>query len=222
MKETIIVVEDELDLLELLEYHLSKEGYDVEGFLEPSRVEEMLKSENVDLLIMDRNLPKTEGAQFVKQIRQKGFTVPVIFLTAKTEDVHKVEGFEVGADDYITKPFNIAEFILRVKAVLKRTSSKKDTLQYKDIVISIDSQQVFVGQKEVSLTKLEFNLLCELIKNKNIVLSREALLSSVWKDEEIYQDRTVDVAVKRLKEKIDPDKTKNYISSVRGVGYKLC
>jgi len=222
MKETIIVVEDELDLLELLEYHLTKEGYDVEGFLEPSRVEEMLKSENVDLLIMDRNLPKTEGAQFVKQIRQKGFTVPVIFLTAKTEDVHKVEGFEVGADDYITKPFNIAEFILRVKAVLKRTSSKKDTLQYKDIVISIDSQQVFVGQKEVSLTKLEFNLLCELIKNKNIVLSREALLSSVWKDEEIYQDRTVDVAVKRLKEKIDPDKTKNYISSVRGVGYKLC
>ena len=222
MKETIIVVEDELDLLELLEYHLSKEGYDVEGFLEPSRVEEMLKSENVDLLIMDRNLPKTEGAQFVKQIRQKGFTVPVIFLTAKTEDIHKVEGFEVGADDYITKPFNIAEFILRVKAVLKRTSSKKDTLQYKDIVISIDSQQVFVGQKEVSLTKLEFNLLCELIKNKNIVLSREALLSSVWKDEEIYQDRTVDVAVKRLKEKIDPDKTKNYISSVRGVGYKLC
>jgi DNA-binding response OmpR family regulator len=222
MKETIIVVEDELDLLELLEYHLTKEGYDVEGFLEPSRVEEMLKSENVDLLIMDRNLPKTEGAQFVKQIRQKGFTVPVIFLTAKTEDIHKVEGFEVGADDYITKPFNIAEFILRVKAVLKRTSSKKDTLQYKDIVISIDSQQVFVGQKEVSLTKLEFNLLCELIKNKNIVLSREALLSSVWKDEEIYQDRTVDVAVKRLKEKIDPDKTKNYISSVRGVGYKLC
>ena len=222
MKETIIVVEDELDLLELLEYHLTKEGYDVEGFLEPSRVEEMLKSENVDLLIMDRNLPKTEGAQFVKQIRQKGFTVPVIFLTAKTEDVHKVEGFEVGADDYITKPFNIAEFILRVKAVLKRTSSKKDTLQYKDIVISIDSQQVFVGQKEVSLTKLEFNLLCELIKNKNIVLSREALLSSVWKDEEIYQDRTVDVAVKGLKEKIDPDKTKNYISSVRGVGYKLC
>ena len=222
MKETIIVVEDELDLLELLEYHLTKEGYDVEGFLEPSRVEEMLKSENVDLLIMDRNLPKTEGAQFVKQIRQKGFTVPVIFLTAKTEDIHKVEGFEVGADDYITKPFNIAEFILRVKAVLKRTSSKKDTLQYKDIVISIDSQQVFVGQKEVSLTKLEFNLFCELIKNKNIVLSREALLSSVWKDEEIYQDRTVDVAVKRLKEKIDPDKTKNYISSVRGVGYKLC
>ena len=222
MKETIIVVEDELDLLELLEYHLTKEGYDVEGFLEPSRVEEMLKSENVDLLIMDRNLPKTEGAQFVKQIRQKGFTVPVIFLTAKTEDIHKVEGFEVGADDYITKPFNIAEFILRVKAVLKRTSSKEDTLQYKDIVISIDSQQVFVGQKEVSLTKLEFNLLCELIKNKNIVLSREALLSSVWKDEEIYQDRTVDVAVKRLKEKIDPDKTKNYISSVRGVGYKLC
>ena len=222
MKETIIVVEDELDLLELLEYHLTKEGYDVEGFLEPSRVEEMLKSENVDLLIMDRNLPKTEGAQFVKQIRQKGFTVPVIFLTAKTEDIHKVEGFEVGADDYITKPFNIAEFILRVKAVLKRTSSKKDTLQYKDIVISIDSQQVFVGQKEVSLTKLEFNLSCELIKNKNIVLSREALLSSVWKDEEIYQDRTVDVAVKRLKEKIDPDKTKNYISSVRGVGYKLC
>ncbi len=222
MKEFIVVVEDELDILELIEYSLKKEGYDVEGFLDVSRVEELLSTEHVDLIIMDRNLPQTEGVDFVKSLRKKGFQIPVVFLTAKTEDSHKIEGLEAGADDYIVKPFNIKELTLRIKAVLRRTSIKKETLQYKDVVMLIDSQQVFVADKEIFLTKLEFNLLSELIKNKNIVLSREALLSSVWRDDETYQDRTVDVAVKRLKEKIDPDKTKNYINSVRGVGYKLC
>ncbi len=222
MKEFIVVVEDELDILELIEYSLKKEGYDVEGFLDVSRVEELLSTEHVDLIIMDRNLPQTEGVDFVKSLRKKGFQTPVVFLTAKTEDSHKIEGLEAGADDYIVKPFNIKELTLRIKAVLRRTSIKKETLQYKDVVMLIDSQQVFVADKEIFLTKLEFNLLSELIKNKNIVLSREALLSSVWRDDETYQDRTVDVAVKRLKEKIDPDKTKNYINSVRGVGYKLC
>lgn len=222
MKEFIVVVEDELDILELVEYSLKKEGYDVEGFLETSRVEELLSSEHVDLLIMDRNLPQVEGVEFVKTLRKKGFQTPVIFLTAKTDDTHKIEGFEAGADDYIVKPFNISELLLRVKAIIRRTSNKKETLQHKDIVMILDSQQVFIGDKEVFLTKLEFNLLSELIKNKNIVLSRDTLLSSVWRDEEMYQDRTVDVAIKRLKEKIDPDKTKNYINSVRGVGYKLC
>ncbi|MGE4398543.1 MAG: response regulator transcription factor [Campylobacterales bacterium] len=222
MKEFIVIVEDELDILELVEYSLKKDGYDVEGFLEPSRVEGLLGSEHVDLLIMDRNLPHIEGVEFVKGLRKKGFQTPVIFLTAKTDDKHKIEGLEAGADDYIVKPFNISELLLRVKAVIRRTSNKKETLQHKDIVMMLDSQQVFIGDKEISLTKLEFNLLCELIKNKNIVLSRDTLLSSVWKEEEFYQDRTVDVAVKRLKEKIDPDKSKNYITSVRGVGYKLC
>lgn len=222
MKEFIVLVEDELDILELVEYSLKKEGYDVEGFLDTSRVEELLSTENVDLLIMDRNLPHIDGVEFVKNLRKKGFQTPVIFLTAKTEDSHKIEGLEAGADDYIVKPFNVSEMLLRVKAVIRRTSNKKETLQHKDIVMMLDSQQVFIGEKEVFLTKLEFNLLSELIKNKNIVLSRDTLLSSVWRDEEVYQDRTVDVAVKRLKEKIDYDKTKNYINSVRGVGYKLC
>ena len=222
MKEFIVVVEDELDILELIEYSLKKEGYDVGGFLDVSRIEELLSTEHVDLIIMDRNLPQTEGVEFIKSLRKKGFQTPVVFLTAKTEDSHKIEGLEAGADDYIVKPFNIKELALRIKAVLRRTSVKKETLQYKDVVMLIDSQQVFVADKEIFLTKLEFNLLSELIKNKNIVLSREALLSSVWRDDETYQDRTVDVAVKRLKEKIDPDKTKNYINSVRGVGYKLC
>jgi len=222
MKEFIVIVEDELDILELLEYSLTKEGYDVEGFLDTTRVEELLSSESVDLLIMDRNLPKVEGSEFVKNMRKKGYQTPVIFLTAKTDDAHKIEGLEAGADDYITKPFNVSELLLRVKAVIRRTTNKKDTLQHKDIVMILDSQQVFVADREVALTKLEFNLLSELIKNKNVVLSRDTLLSNVWRDEEIYQDRTVDVAIKRLKEKIDPDKSKNYITSVRGIGYKLC
>jgi len=222
MKELIVVIEDEADLLELMEYTLRKEGYDVEGFLDASRIEGMLDSEDVALLIVDRNLPGIDGVDVVKKLRKNFYQTPVIFVTAKTEDSHKIEGLEAGADDYITKPFNIAEFILRVKAVLKRTGGERESVKYRDITILLDSRQVLIDNKEVLLTKLEINLLHELIKNKNNALSRETLLSSVWEDDEAFQSRTVDVAIKRLKEKIDPDRSKNYIASVRGFGYKIC
>jgi two-component system, OmpR family, alkaline phosphatase synthesis response regulator PhoP len=222
MKELIVVVEDEPDLLELLEYNLRKEGFDVEGFLTPSRIEELLVDESVALLIMDRNLPNCDGLDVVKNLRKKGFDTPVIFLTAKIEDKHKIEGLEAGADDYITKPFNIAELILRVKAIMRRTGSLQESVKYRGITLIPDAKQAFVDDVEVQLTKLEFNLLYELVQNKNSVLTRETLLYRVWKDEESYQDRTVDVAIKRLKEKIDPTRGKNYIISIRGVGYKLC
>jgi two-component system, OmpR family, alkaline phosphatase synthesis response regulator PhoP len=222
MKELIVVVEDEPDLLELLEYNLRKEGFDVEGFLTPSRIEDLLTDESVALLIMDRNLPNCDGLDVVKNLRKQGFDTPVIFLTAKIEDKHKIEGLEAGADDYITKPFNIAELMLRVKAVMRRTGSLQESVKYRGITLVPDAKQAFVDDMEVQLTKLEFNLLYELVQNKNSVLTRETLLYRVWKDEESYQDRTVDVAIKRLKEKIDPTRGKNYIISIRGVGYKLC
>ncbi len=221
MKELIVVIEDEPDILELIEYTLQKEGYDVEGLLTPSRIEDLLDSENVSLLIIDRNLPGVDGVDVVKKLRKNFYQTPVIFLTAKTENSHKIEGLEAGADDYITKPFNITEFVLRVKAVLKRTGGERHSVKYRDITIALDSKQVFIGQNEVSLTRLEINLLHELIKNKNSALSRETLLESVWEEDESFQSRTVDVAIKRLKEKIDPDRTKNYITSVRGFGYKI-
>jgi len=224
MNIKIVVVEDEEDLLELLEYNLSKEGYEVVGFLNTKTVEQMLIEEDVDLLIMDRNLPGVEGSEFVQALRKQGFTTPVIYLSAKNLDLDVEEGFLRGADDYITKPFNMKELILRVKALLRRTTKKIEdgTLIHRDLVLDKSSRTLSVEGKIVDITKLEFNLLSEFILNKNSVLDRDYLLENVWSDAEEYQYRTVNVAINRLKEKIDPDKTKEYIQTVRGVGYKLC
>jgi two-component system alkaline phosphatase synthesis response regulator PhoP len=224
MNIKIVVVEDEEDLLELIEYNLSKEGYEVIGFLNTKTVQRMLIEEDVDLLIMDRNLPGVEGSEFVQALRKDGFTTPVIYLSAKDLDSEVEEGFLRGGDDYITKPFNMKELILRVKALLRRTTKKIEdgTLVHRDLVLDKSSRTLTVDGKNVDVTKLEFNLLSEFILNKNSVLDRDYLLENVWDEGEEYQYRTVNVAINRLKEKIDPDKTKDYIQSVRGVGYKLC
>ena len=224
MNIKIVVVEDEEDLLELIEYNLSKEGYEVIGFLNTKTVQRMLVEEDVDLLIMDRNLPGVEGSEFVQALRKDGFTTPVIYLSAKNLDSEVEEGFLRGGDDYITKPFNMKELILRVKALLRRTTKKIEdgTLVHRDLVLDKSSRTLTVDGKNVDVTKLEFNLLSEFILNKNSVLDRDYLLENVWDEGEEYQYRTVNVAINRLKEKIDPEKTKDYIQSVRGVGYKLC
>ncbi|MDD5371989.1 MAG: response regulator transcription factor [Sulfurimonas sp.] len=224
MNIKIVVVEDEEDLLELLEYNLSKEGYEVVGFLNTKTVEQMLIEEDIDLLIMDRNLPGVEGSEFVQTLRKQGFMTPVIYLSAKNLDSEVEEGFLRGGDDYITKPFNMKELILRVKALLRRTTKKieEGTLVHRDLVLDKNSRTLSVDGKNVDITKLEFNLLSEFILNKNSVLDRDYLLENVWEDSQEYQYRTVNVAINRLKEKIDPDKTKEYIQTVRGVGYKLC
>ncbi len=222
-KPLIVIIEDEEDLLELLEYKLSKEGFEVEGFLSTKNVLQFLEEESVDLMIVDRNLPGVEGSEFVKTIRAKGYDTPVIFLSAKNQESDIELGFLRGGDDYITKPFNINELILRVKAILKRVKPQdfEDELVYKDIKVDLKKREVFVDGNFVDLTKLEFNLLYTFIKNKNVVLSRDFLLENVWEKSEIHQEKTVNVAVKRLKEKIDPKKEKGYIKSVRGIGYKL-
>jgi DNA-binding response OmpR family regulator len=224
MSAKIVIVEDEEDILELIEYNLQKEGYEVIGFLNTKSVEQMLVEEDVDLLIMDRNLPGVEGSEFVQTLRKEGFATPVIYLSAKNLDSEIEEGFLRGADDYITKPFNMKELMLRVKAVLRRTSKKIEDgiLSYRDLVLDKSSRTLKVDGKNVDVTKLEFNLLSEFILNKNSVLDRDYLLQNVWGEGEEYQYRTVNVAINRLKEKIDPDKTKEYIYTVRGVGYKLC
>lgn len=224
MGAKIVVVEDEEDILELIEYNLQKEGYEVIGFLNTKSVEQMLVEEDVDLLIMDRNLPGVEGSEFVQALRKDGFATPVIYLSAKNADSEIEEGFIRGGDDYITKPFNMKELLLRIKAVLRRTSKKieEGTLSHRDLILDKSSRTLTVSGKKTDVTKLEFNLLSEFIINKNSVLDRDYLLDNVWGDGEEYQYRTVNVAINRLKEKIDPDKTKNYIETVRGVGYKLC
>ncbi len=219
----IVIIEDEADLLELLEYRLSKEGYEVEGFLSAKRVEDFLEEEKVDLMIIDRNLPSVEGSEFAAKLREKGIDIPIIFLTAKVKDTEIEEGFLRGGDDYITKPFNIKELLLRIKALLKRSNPKKyaQNIRYKDITIYPKSRKVLIENKEIELTKLEFDLLIEFVHNKNTVLDRNYLLQKVWKDES-YSQKSVNVAIKRLKEKIDPGKNKNYIESIRGVGYRFC
>lgn len=224
MSAKIVIVEDEEDLLELIEYNLTKEGFEVIGFLNTKAVTQILTEEDIDLLIMDRNLPGIEGSEFVQGLKKEGFTTPVIYLSAKNSDSQIEEGFARGADDYISKPFNMNELILRIKALLRRTSKKtqEGKLLHRDIILDKSSRTLSVDGKRVDITKLEFNLLCEFILNKGNVLQRDYLLQNVWNDANEYQYRTVNVAINRLKEKIDPDKTKDYIQTVRGVGYKLC
>jgi len=222
-KQTILIIEDEEDLLELLEYHLQKEGYETLGFLNTKNVEKCLQEEPIDLLIVDRNLPGVEGSEFVKALKEKGFSQAVIFVTAKNSEAHIEEGFVRGADDYITKPYNMKELLLRIKAILKRTSPlAQKILSFRDLCLDLDAHRLHVNTKEVELTKLEFDLLRTMIENKNSVMSREFLLETVWKNEEFFQDKTVNVAINRLKAKIDPDKSKEYIKSIWGVGYTLC
>jgi len=222
-KQTILIIEDEEDLLELLEYHLQKEGYETLGFLSTKNVEKCLQEEPIDLLIVDRNLPAVEGSEFVKTLREKGFSQAVIFVTAKNSDAQIEEGFLRGADDYITKPYNMKELLLRIKAILKRTSPEsKKNLSFRDLALDLEAHRLSVNGKEVELTKLEFDLLRTMIENKTSVMSREFLLENVWKNEEFFQDKTVNVAINRLKSKIDPTKEKEYIKSIWGVGYTLC
>ncbi len=218
-KALIALIEDEADLLELLEYNLAKEGYEVEGFLSTKNVKRFLDEENVDLLIVDRNLPGKEGSEFVKELRSEGLEIPVIFLTAKGSEQDIETGFLRGADDYITKPFNMNELLLRIKALLRRTKKRPEKLVYRDISIDLAQREVKIDGTPVELTKLEFDLLSEFVKNPRNVLTREYLLEHVWRD--LAQERSVNVAIKRLKEKIDPDRSKNYIEAIRGVGYRL-
>ncbi len=223
MKQTILIIEDEEDLLELLEYHLQKEGYETLGFLSTKNVEKCLQQEPIDLLIVDRNLPGVEGSEFVQSMRQKGYTQAVIFVTAKDSDSHIEEGFMRGCDDYVTKPYNMKELLLRIKAILARTAPKQNSsLSYRDLSLDLEAHRLYVDGKDVELTKLEFDLLRTLIENRNSVLSREFLLEHVWKNDEFFQDKTVNVAINRLKSKIDPTKEKEYIKSIWGVGYSLC
>jgi len=220
--QTIVVVEDERDILDLVEYTLEKEGFDVVGFVDTSKVKEFLDEERVALMLMDRNLPNYEGSSFVKELRGEGYDTPVIFLSAKDSSEDILKGFERGGDDYITKPFNPKELVARVKAVLKRVDNKRDILKIRDILFDNLNSRVFIEGEEVRLSRLEKRLLYLFMINKDRLLDRNTLLEEVWEDSLQKQPKTVNVAIKRLKEKIDPKGEKGYIKSVRGEGYIFC
>ncbi len=220
----IIVIEDEEDILELIEYHLSSEGYAVTGFLSTENVEQFLEEETPSLMIVDRNLPGMEGSEFVAYLRDIGYSIPVIFLTAKDKESDLEEGFDAGADDYITKPFRPVELKLRVKALLKRYGvlSKQKRLKYKKLIIDLEESKLYVNETEISLTPLEFKLLKTFMDNIDKPLTRDFLRDEVWGSQsDGVNDNAVNVAINRLKNKIDPKSEENYFSPVWGVGYKF-
>ncbi len=217
-----MIVEDEEDILDLMEYTLMREGYDVITCIDTSNIRDILDEEDISLILMDRNLPNIEGSIYVSKLREDGYNQPVIYVSAKDSSDDIVDGFERGGDDYITKPFNLNELKARVKAMIRRTQKEQDVIKYRDITYKLSNKTFFIENKEIKLTHLEHDLLLEFLKNQNVLLSREILLEKVWKDGLNKQVKTVNVAIKRLKENIDPDGRKNYIQAIRGEGYLFC
>ena len=225
MSQKILIIEDEPDIRKTLEYNISREGYEVISASSLSEGREKLESASFSLLLLDLMLPDGSGLDLCRELKQDKSlsSMPVIILTAKDDEVDKVVGFELGADDYVTKPFSVRELILRVKAVLKRGVSKSDNVevqrQFGELKIDVDSHEVFVNDKPISLTALEFKLLRQLVDRRGRVQSRDQLLSDVWGYSSDVTTRTVDTHIKRLREKLG-DMGK-YVQTIRGVGYKF-
>lgn len=201
----------------------AKRGYEVTGFLSTENVERFMEEESPALLIVDRNLPGIEGSEFVANMRDIGYGTPVIFLTAKDKDSELEEGFKRGGDDYITKPFNTNELLLRVEALLRRSGIKEsEKLRYRDLILDNQARELYVDQKKVDLTNLEYKLLYTFVKNPHQTLQRDFLRDEVWGDgSDHFHDKTINVAINRLKKKIDPAGEKEYFIPVWGVGYRL-
>ncbi|NPA11158.1 MAG: response regulator transcription factor [Epsilonproteobacteria bacterium] len=206
----IAIIEDEEDLLELMEFNLQKEGFEVVGFLNSKKVKDFIVEENPDLLIVDRNLPFIEGAEFVKTLKDEGYQIPVIFVTAKVDENDVLQGFEAGADDYIKKPFSMKEFIARVKAVLKRYNKTDEKISYKNKTLDIKNHKIITQNQQIPLTPNELKLLTLFFKNPNKIFEK----SEIAEEFEISQN-SVNVLINRLNHKID------IIEAKRGVGYKL-
>ena len=225
MSQKILIIEDEPDIRKTLEYNISREGYEVISASSLSEGRQKLESASFSLLLLDLMLPDGSGLDLCRELKQDKSlsSMPVIILTAKDDEVDKVVGFELGADDYVTKPFSVRELILRVKAVLKRGERKSDNMevqrQFGELKIDVDSHEVFVNDEQVSLTALEFKLLRQLVDRRGRVQSRDQLLSDVWGYSSDVTTRTVDTHIKRLREKLG-DMGK-YVQTIRGVGYKF-
>ena len=225
MSLKILIIEDEPDIRKNLEYNLSREGYSVLTAASIAEAEQLIYSNNLSLILLDLMLPDGSGLELCKKMKSDPDVqnLPIIILTAKDDEVDKVVGFEIGADDYVTKPFSVRELILRIKAVLKRGDSKKDIVeidrQFGDLKIDIDSHEVYVDGDLVNLTALEFKLLTQLVDRRGRVQSREQLLADVWGYSAEVTTRTVDTHIKRLREKLGT--MGKYVQTIRGVGYKF-
>ncbi|MFA7677631.1 MAG: response regulator transcription factor [Candidatus Omnitrophota bacterium] len=223
-KGKVLIVEDDKNIAKLVKYNLEKEGFSCSTVITGEDAMEYLDREPVDIIILDVMLPKIDGFEVCRRIRRipSLAQIPVLILTAKGEEIDRVLGFELGADDYVVKPFSPRELILRLKNLLKRgrpEEESKDIFNVDRLTVDISRHKVIVDKKSISLTAMEFKLLVTLIKTKGRVQSRERLLDNVWNMAAEVTTRTVDTHIKRLRQKLG--KTGKLIETVRGVGYRL-
>ena len=221
----ILIIDDEKDLVESIEYNLKKEGFTVSKAYDGQAGLKSAREKSPDLIILDLMLPEISGMDLCKIIKKEDRTaaIPIIMLTAKTSQVDKIVGLEIGADDYLTKPFDMRELIARIRAILKRSGVKEKSagiiFKFPDLEVDTAKHEVRVLGRIIELTAKEFALLCHLIENKERVCTRESLLDTVWGIEVAIETRTVDVHVKNLREKMG--KAGKHILTLRGVGYKF-
>jgi phosphate regulon transcriptional regulator PhoB len=221
----IMIVDDEPDIVELVSYNLKKEGFDVSSASDGEEALNKIRVGNYDLVILDLMLPGVQGTEICRILRNDPATqrVPVIMLTAKGEEIDRIVGLEIGADDYITKPFSPRELAARIRAVLRRVGerpAKEDTIHVKDLVINLETYTVSKRGTRLDLSATEFKLLLYLVERRGKVFSREQLLDAVWKDEGLVEPRTVDVHIRRLRSQIEDDASNpTYIKTKRGIGY---
>jgi DNA-binding response OmpR family regulator len=221
MANTILVVDDEKNIVQLARLYLGNEGFNVEEAYDGKQALEKARSTNPDLIVLDIMMPEMDGLSVCKELR-KTSNVPVIILTARNDDVDKIVGLEVGADDYVTKPFNPRELVARVKAVLRRSQNSvapNAVLEVGDIKLDPARREVWVAGEPVSLRAKEFDLLTAFMRHEGVVLDRERLLSLVWGQDFYGDTRTIDVHVAWLREKLSGAQAR--VQTVWGVGYKL-
>ena len=226
MKNRVLIAEDEKPISDIIKFNLEKEGYEIITAYDGEDALKKALNEQLELIILDIMLPSMDGFEICKRVREKS-SVPIIMVTAKEEEVYKILGLELGADDYITKPFSIRELVARVKANVRRQEmninadqQEKEIIKNKDLSIDLMKYEVKKGSTSIDLTVREFELLKFLAKQKDQVFSREQLLERVWGYEYYGDIRTVDVTVRRLREKVEDDSSNpTYIMTKRGVGY---
>ncbi|QKG83959.1 response regulator transcription factor [Kroppenstedtia pulmonis] len=230
MSKKVLIVDDEPSIVKLVQYNLEKNGYQAVIATDGEQALEKVKQDQPDLLILDLMLPKVDGLEVCRQVRNNNRHLPILMLTAKTEELDKVLGLELGADDYITKPFSPRELVARVKAVFRRMeairaegeSEESPLLTVGELTIDTEGYEVRRENETVDLTPKEFELLVYLARNRGRVLSRDQLLNAVWDYDYIGDSRIVDVHVSHLRDKLEQDTRKPvYIRTVRGIGYKF-
>ncbi len=224
MNSKILIVDDESNIVELIRLYLEKEGFFTVSAKNGTEALAKFRSENPDLIILDIMIPEPDGWQVCREIRRSS-NVPIIMLTAKSETFDKVLGLELGADDYLTKPFEAKELVARVKAVLRRTETKegeqKKVITFENLSINIDNYELEINGKLIDVPPKELELLYFLASNPNRVYTREQLLEEVWGFDYFGDSRTVDVHIKRLREKLESVESNWQLKTVWGVGYKF-